>query len=142
MCAHRLMGMVASPSICNFQAMVHLNMLKDCPVTNNDICNAHDIYGPDLPSIRGKMVRRKPEQVITDYVEIQKKNCQFMGASPWLRTSYSSTQFHFWSWRHVALTKIPLHMHHHHAWPLAWVLSFYQLYGCMLGRVSPYRLSL
>ncbi len=46
--ARHLMGMVACPSECDFQAMVCLNMLKDCPVTNNDIRNAHNIYGPDL----------------------------------------------------------------------------------------------
>jgi hypothetical protein len=49
--------------------MVHLNMLKDCPVTNNNIRNAHNIYGPNLASIRGKMVRGKPKRVVTDYVE-------------------------------------------------------------------------
>jgi hypothetical protein len=58
--ARCLMGMVTSPYECNFQAMVCLDMLKDRPVTNDDICNAHDIYGPDLASIRGKMVRQKP----------------------------------------------------------------------------------
>jgi len=53
--------------------MVHLNMLKDCPVTNNNIRNAHNIYGPNLASIRGKMVRGKPKRVVTDYVEIPKQ---------------------------------------------------------------------
>ena len=64
--------MVASPSEQDFQAMVRLNMLKDYPVTNaiDDIINAHNIYGPDLASIRGKTVRRKPEHVPTDYVDI------------------------------------------------------------------------
>ncbi len=52
----RLMGMVASPSERNFQAMLRLNMLKDCPVTNDNIHNAHSIYGSDLASIRGKTV--------------------------------------------------------------------------------------
>ena len=50
--------------------MVRLNMLKDCPVTNDDIRNAHAIYGPDLASIRGKTVRRAPERVAVDYVEV------------------------------------------------------------------------
>jgi len=42
----------------------------NCPVTPTDIRNAHAIYGPDLPGIRGKTVRRKPEHVRTDYVAI------------------------------------------------------------------------
>jgi hypothetical protein len=45
-------------------------MLKDCPATNNNIHNAHNIYGPDLASIRGKTVRRKPECRVRDYLEI------------------------------------------------------------------------
>ncbi len=48
-------------------------MLKDCPVTDDNICNAHNIYDPDLASIRGKRVRRKPKRVVTDYVEIPKQ---------------------------------------------------------------------
>ncbi len=68
-----LMGMVTFPSERDFQAMICLNMLKDCPVTNNDICNTHNIYGPDLASIRGKTVWQKPKRVVTDYVKIPKQ---------------------------------------------------------------------
>jgi hypothetical protein len=68
-----IMGMVATASECAFQGMVCHNLLKDCPVTNEDIHNAHPILGPDLASIRGKMVCRKPEQVVTDYVKIQNR---------------------------------------------------------------------
>jgi hypothetical protein len=67
------MGMVACPSERDFQAMERLNILKDCPVTNNNICNARNIYGPDLASIRGKTVQWKPKRVVTDYVEIPKQ---------------------------------------------------------------------
>ncbi len=50
--------------------MVRLNLLKDCPITNADIIHAHKIFGPDLPNLRGKTVRRKPERVRTEYVDI------------------------------------------------------------------------
>jgi hypothetical protein len=65
-----LMGMVATPSACDFQGLVRLNLLKDCPVTNDDIKTAHAIFGPDLASIRGKTVWCKPTRVVTDYVAI------------------------------------------------------------------------
>ena len=71
------MGMVASPSERNFQALVRLNMLKDCPVTNDDILNAHTIFGPDLASIRGETVRRKPTHVLTNYVDVPRNFIQF-----------------------------------------------------------------
>ena len=64
------MGMIASPSERDFQGLVRLNLLKDCPITNNDITNAYIIFGPDLANIRGKTVRKKPDHVRTDYVEI------------------------------------------------------------------------
>ncbi len=68
--ARRLMGMIATPSEQDFQAIVRHNLLKDCPITNEDVNNAHHIFGPNLANIRGKMVHRKPEQVVTDYIEI------------------------------------------------------------------------
>jgi hypothetical protein len=68
------MGMVACPSSeRDFQVMVCLNMLKDCPVTINNIRNAHNIYGPDLASIKGMTVWWKSKRVVTDYVEIPKQ---------------------------------------------------------------------
>jgi hypothetical protein len=73
MAARRLMGMVATPSPRDFQGKVRHNMLKDCPITNADITNAHTIFGTDLATIRGKTVRRRPKRVITDYVNIPRE---------------------------------------------------------------------
>ncbi len=70
MAARCLMGMVATPSPRDFEGMVRLNMLKDCPITNDDITNANKIFGTDLATLRGKTVRRRPKRVITDYVNI------------------------------------------------------------------------
>ncbi len=64
--------MVASPTKCNFQSMVRLNLLKDCLVIHDNVTNAHKIFGPDLATIRGETVQKKPEWVDTDYVEIPK----------------------------------------------------------------------
>ncbi len=44
--------------------------MKDCPITNADIIHAHKIFSPNLPNLRGKTVRRKPERVWTEYVDI------------------------------------------------------------------------
>jgi hypothetical protein len=64
------MTMIGAPTEREFQGLVRLNLLKDCPITNADIIHAHKIFGPDLPNLRGKTVRRKPERVRTDYVDI------------------------------------------------------------------------
>jgi hypothetical protein len=50
--------------------MVHEKLLANCPVTVQDVNNAHHIYGQDLANIRGKTTRRKPEHVQVDYVQI------------------------------------------------------------------------
>jgi hypothetical protein len=64
------MGMIATPSTRDFNALVRLNMIPDCPITNENIKHADTLFGPDLATIRGKTVRRKPTRVVTDYVDI------------------------------------------------------------------------
>ena len=56
--------MIGAPTEREFQLLVHLNLLKDCPITNSDIINAHKIFGPDLANLRGKMVCQKPRHVV------------------------------------------------------------------------------
>jgi hypothetical protein len=68
--ARRLMSMIGAPTEREFQGLVCHNLLKDCPITNTDIIHAHKIFGPDLPNLRGKTVRHKPERVWTGYVDI------------------------------------------------------------------------
>jgi hypothetical protein len=62
--------MLGHPTDCDFLGMVHGSMISNCPVTVNAVQNAHQIFGPDLAGIRGRMVRRPPESVTTDYVQI------------------------------------------------------------------------
>jgi hypothetical protein len=64
-----------------FQGLVPLNLLKDCPITNADITNAHKLFGPDLANTRGKKVRQKPERIWTDYVEIP---CALIDLHSWV----------------------------------------------------------
>jgi hypothetical protein len=39
-------------------------------MTTNAVTNAHQIFGPDLAGVRGRMVQRPLESVTTDYVQI------------------------------------------------------------------------
>ena len=64
------MGMIGAPTKWEYQALVRLNLLQDCPITNYDIVNAHKIFGPDLANIKGKTVRRRPEHVSTEIINI------------------------------------------------------------------------
>jgi len=52
--------------------MVRAKMIPNCPIDVNDIANARDIWGLDLASLRGKMVRRTPAPVGAEYVAVPK----------------------------------------------------------------------
>ena len=64
------MLMLGHPTNRNFLGMVRGGMISNCPVTTNAVKNAYQIFGPDLAGIRGRTVRRPPESVTTDYVQI------------------------------------------------------------------------
>ena len=66
----RAQAMIATPSEKRFKEMISNRELANCPVTVQDITNAHAIFGPDLPGVRGKTVRRKPSRVEPQYVAI------------------------------------------------------------------------
>ena len=58
------------PSEKDFGNMVRSNIIVNCPVTFEDVKNAKFIFGPDVTSLKGKLVNRKPTSIVTDYVEI------------------------------------------------------------------------
>ena len=53
--------------------MVRSNMIVKCPVTFSDVKNAKLVFGPDITSLKGKLVRRKPAGIVTHYVEIPRE---------------------------------------------------------------------
>jgi hypothetical protein len=53
--------------------MMSSNMIKNCPVTSIDVSNANKIFGTDLASLKGEIVRVTPTPVVTDYVHIPKE---------------------------------------------------------------------
>ncbi len=68
--AREAQAMLGHPTNRNFLGMVHGGMISNCPVTANAVTNDHQIFGPDLAGVRGSTVRRPPESVTTDYVQI------------------------------------------------------------------------
>jgi hypothetical protein len=47
-----------------------MNIIKNVPVTLEDIKLAEQIYGPDIGALKGKTTRAKPVPVVKDYIEI------------------------------------------------------------------------
>ena len=68
--ARRAMGMIGCPSKQDFKGRVRANMICNCPIDVNDITNAHDMWGHDLASIRGKTVQWTPAPMVAGYVAV------------------------------------------------------------------------
>jgi hypothetical protein len=58
--ARELQINIGRPSTKQFIRIVTANQLPNCPVTRADILAAEHIFGPDVGSLMGKTVRRKP----------------------------------------------------------------------------------
>ena len=71
--AHQAQAMLGNPSKAYYKGMVSHYLIPNCPVTSSDITNARAIFGPDLPSVQGKTVRRKPAPVVADYVAVPRE---------------------------------------------------------------------
>jgi hypothetical protein len=52
--AHQLQIKVGRPSTKDFLRIVARNQLPNCPITQDDILAAEDIFGPDIGSLKGK----------------------------------------------------------------------------------------
>jgi hypothetical protein len=52
--ARGTMGMIRNPSKRDFKNMIRGNLTNNCPVTSEDVTNAHTIFGSDLENLRGK----------------------------------------------------------------------------------------
>jgi len=50
-----------------------MNLIKSCPITVEDIDNSEKIYGADIPSMKGKITRRKPIPVVENIIEVPKE---------------------------------------------------------------------
>lgn len=54
---------IGRPSTKDYIRIVTSNLLPNCPVTKADILAAEHLFGPDVGSLKGKTVRRKPHAV-------------------------------------------------------------------------------
>ena len=68
--AHVLQMTVGIPTDKDFKTMVTTGLLKNCPVTSNDIEVADQIYGPSVVSLKGKTARDKPKRLRYDLLPV------------------------------------------------------------------------
>jgi len=68
--ARALYHVLGCPSTENFKNILRQKIIRNCPITIEDVNNAEKIYGPDVGMLKGKTTRPKPPLVKTDVVEI------------------------------------------------------------------------
>ncbi len=68
--AQEAQAMLGHPTDQEFLGIIRSGMISNCPVTPTAVQNANQIFGPNLAAVRGRMVRRTPESVTTNIVEI------------------------------------------------------------------------
>ena len=61
---------MGTPAVKNFKSLLKANMIKNCPVTIEDVNIAEKIFGPSMSSLKGKSMRRTPKPVRADVIEI------------------------------------------------------------------------
>ena len=60
------LGLMVYSSEQDCAIMVSSNMKTNSTVTSHKIQNSNKIFGPDIPSMKGKSFRRRPESAVRD----------------------------------------------------------------------------
>jgi hypothetical protein len=68
--ARRLYHIIGRPTVANFKHILCQNIIRNCPVTAEDVNIAEKIFGGDIGALKGKTTRRHPTPVQDDLVEI------------------------------------------------------------------------
>jgi hypothetical protein len=68
--ARNLYKNLSYPSMKDFKWVIRSNLIKDCPVTVQDIDVALNIYGKNIAALKGKTTRSKSIPVAGDYVRV------------------------------------------------------------------------
>ena len=68
--ARTLQSIVGHPSTADLKSVLRSNQVANCPVTPADVDRAEAIYGPSVPILKGKTVRKTPLPVVSDYVAV------------------------------------------------------------------------
>ena len=61
--ARKIQRTIGRPSTRQFISIVNENLLPNCPIDQNDILAAENIFGPDIGALKGKTTRKKPKSV-------------------------------------------------------------------------------
>ena len=66
----KLYHVVGSPTVEAFKAILKGNVIRNCPVTSEDVYLAQKIFGPAISALKGKTTRQTPKVVVSDEIAI------------------------------------------------------------------------
>ena len=68
--AKQLLHKLGYPLVVDLKAIIKMNMIWDNPVTKPDVKLMECLFGPDIPTMKGKTTRRHPHQLVSNVVSI------------------------------------------------------------------------
>jgi hypothetical protein len=71
--ACKLLYSLGYPSINEMKTIIQMNVIKNNPVTTEDVNIAKKIFGPDVASLKGKMTCCTPVPIIEDHFKITRE---------------------------------------------------------------------
>jgi hypothetical protein len=71
--ARKFYHIVGTPTMENSKLLLQMNVIKNCPVTVEDINITEKLFGPDMSSLKGKSTRCKPKPVRKELIKIPEK---------------------------------------------------------------------
>ena len=66
----RLYHQLVAPSVAAFKSLLRKNLIRNCEVMEKDIELTDEVFGPDVPTLKGKITRPKPRKVVDEEIEI------------------------------------------------------------------------
>ena len=67
--AWKLYHKIGTPGVESFKSLVKGNMIKNCPVTVDDIKIVEKVWGTDVSYLKGKTVGRTPREIVEETID-------------------------------------------------------------------------
>ena len=68
--ARNIYHMVGAPTLINLEMMIRKSIIRNFPVTVEDIEIAKKIFGPGVSTLKATTTRKTPKMVVDDFIEI------------------------------------------------------------------------
>ena len=108
--ARKLYHAIGNPSTRDFRSMLRSNMIRNCPITEEDVKIAEKIYGKDISTLKGKSTRTTLAPKVRDVIQVPKAllrehrhvelcaDIMYIQNMPFLTTTSKPISYHMIEW--------------------------------------------